>query len=438
VVAAATRQTILLLGDAGAPLLVGLLSSPEPELYGVAIQLTREVPGKSITAGVSGALDGAPVPLRVLLIEAMGHRGDADALPAVVKAAGAAEPEIRRVAVRALAQIGDATVVDTLLTAALSADESVASASANALAALQGPGVDAAVAARLADADLAVRAAAIRAAGERRMVDAIPALVAAVSAEGAVRHAAIRALGRTCGPNELAALADILVSLSTQDEIGLAETALSDTASRMEDKGIVADVLVARLRQAPTGAKCALLRLLRVAPVTSALGAVRAAMREGAGVVGDTACSVLGDWPTPEAAPDLLALAKAGGDRRDLGLRGYIRLIGSGQLAPEQKMAMCNEAAALVASDGEKDQLLGALATVPTVEALAMVMRHLDNTALTGRACWAAVSVAEPLEQSHPTEVVDALTKVLEVMDNPNMERRVRASRDRAAKAANR
>ncbi len=76
---------------------------------------------------------------------------------------------------------------------------------------------------------------------------------------------------------------------------------------------------------------------------------VRASMGGDAGAVRDAAYSVLGDWPTPDAAPDLLALAKAGGGWRDLGLRGYIRLIGSAELAPEHKMAMCNEAAALVA-----------------------------------------------------------------------------------------
>lgn len=438
VVAAATRASILVQRGAAAPLLVTLLASPEPEVYGVALRLTREMPGRRVTTALSGALDGAAVPVRVLLIEALGQRGDAAALPAVVKAAGATEPEVRIAAVRALAQIGDATVVDTLLTAALATEEPVANAAASALAALQGDGVDAAVAARLADADTSVRVVAVRAAGQRRIVEAIPALVRAAGAEGPVRLAAIRSLGQTCGPNELPALADILVGLSAQEEIALAESALSDTASRIENKATVADVLVARMAQAPTEPKCALLRLLRAAPVSSALGAVRAAMGEGAGPVRDTAYAVLGDWPTPEASPDLLSLAKAGGERRDLGLRGYLRLIGSGTLSPADKMAMCNEAAALVANDGEKDQLLGALATVPTVEALAMVMSQLGNPALTARACWAAVTVAEPLEQSHPAQVVDALTKVLDVMNNPNMERRVRSSRDRAAQAASR
>ena len=195
----------------------------------------------------------------------------------------------------------------------------------------------------------------------------------------------------------------------------------------------MADALVAGLEPAATQPKAALLRLLRPPLCRAPLNAVRASLGEtaaghrirGPGRVAD-----------PEAAPDLLALAKAGGEHRDLGLRGYIRLIGSNDLTPEQKMAMCNEAAALVANDGETDQLLGALATVPTVEALDMVMSHLDNPALSARVCWAAVTVAEPLEQSHPAQVVDALTRVLEVMDNPNMERRVRSSRDRAAEAS--
>lgn len=434
VVGAATYRSILWRGDAGARLLVRHLYSNDPELSGMALQLIREMPGARVTAAVGNALNRIPSALQAPVIEALGHRGDAAALPAVSEAARSGAPGVRVVACRALAQIGDASAVDTLLAAAVSPDESVATAAANALAALQGDGIDATIAARLADADPAIRVVALRAAGQRRMAEAIPALIEAASAQGEVRHAAIRALGQTCGPDRLPDLVGILVGLSSDEEIGLAETALSDTASRIEDKQVVADALVAGLEPAATQPKAALLRLLRTAPVSSALNAVRASLGETA--VQDTAYAALGEWPTPEAAPDLLALAKAGGEHRDLGLRGYIRLIGSNDLTPEQKMAMCNEAAALVANDGETDQLLGALATVPTVEALDMVMSHLDNPALSARVCWAAVTVAEPLEQSHPAQVVDALTRVLEVMDNPNMERRVRSSRDRAAEAS--
>jgi len=328
--------------------------------------------------------------------------------------------------------------VDPLLTAAVSEDESVAGAGAAALAALQGEGVDAAVATRLADAEPAVRVAAVRAAGQRRMTDSIPALLDAAAETGPARPVAIEALGQTCGPKELAALVDILAGLAQPEEIDLGVAAVSATASRIADKQLVADAIVKRLPGAPIEIQCALLGLLKQAPVTSALEAIRAGIRTQSGVEQQTAYTVLAEWPTPEAAPDLLELAKAGGAQRDMALAGYIRLIGSGELSPEAKTAMCQEAAALVASDEERDQLLGALATTPTVEALAMVMEYLDNPALTGRACWAAITVAEPLEQSHPTEVVEALTRVLEVMDNPNMERRVRSCRDRAAEAARR
>ncbi len=448
-VAAASVRSVTLRGDAGASLVRSLLSSSEPEAFGAALRIAREVPGSRITAAVAGAVAKGPASIQVPLIEALGHRGDPAALPAVTKAAGAVEPAVRVAAVRALAQIGDASVVDTLLEAAASDDEAVANAGANALAALQGDGVDAAVAKRLADPDAAVakrladpdaatRAAAVRAAGQRRMTSAIPALVEAAGAKGAVREAAIRALGQTCGPKELPDLADILVGLSDPEDIALACSALTDAASRIEDKQLVADVLVERLGGAPIEIQCALMGLLKQAPVTSALDAIRAAIRDRSGVEQQTAYTVLGEWPTPEAAPDLLALAKAGGAQRDMALTGYIRLIGSGDLSPETKTAMCKEAAALVASDGEKDQLLTALATTPTAESLAMVMSYIDNPALQGRVCWAAVTVAEPLEQSHAAQVVEALTKVLEVMDNPGMERRVRSSHDRAAEAANR
>lgn len=434
ILASAVHRSVLWRGDAGVVLLTRHLHSNDAELCGAALRLIREMPGERVTAAVCGALDDIPAMLRVPVIQALGHRADAAALDTLASAATSMEREVSIAACRALAQIGDPRAVDALLNAAMSSEESVAEAAANALAALRGEGVDEAVADRLDDADPRIRAVAVRAAGQRRMVGAVPALIAAVEAEGEVREAAISALGQTCTADDLPQLVDILVGLSSPDEVRLAESAISNAASRVDDKQVVADALIARLQDAPTEPKRAMLRLLTTAPTTRALDAVRAATSEEA--VRETAYAVLGEWPDPAAAPDLLALAKAGGQYRELGLRGYIRLIGSPELTPEEKMAMCREAEALVSSDGEKDQLLGALATVPTVEALEMVMSYLDNPALTGRACWAAVTIAEPLEQSHPRQVVDALTRVLEVMDNPNMERRVRSSRDRAAEAA--
>jgi HEAT repeat protein len=435
VCAAATQQLIATRGDAGAPLLGQLLRSADPEMWSVAIGAVYEVPGDRITQVACQAARRAPPALGASLIQALGQRGDPGALPALIERSAEGETETRVAAVRALAQLGGAPEVNPLLAAALAQNETVAGAALDALAALEGDGVDAALAQWLDDPDHRLRATAIRAAGMRRMAGSIPAFIEAADAGDVVGEAAIQALGRTCGHGELPDLADILVGLSGDEQLGLAEAAVAATASRIEDKSTVADVLVARLDGAPADAKAALLRLLPVAPTSQALDAVRDALDDPA--VSGTAYAVLGDWPTPEAAPDLLALAKAGGEYGDLGLRGYIRLIESPNLGPEEKMGMCEQAAALVETDGERNQLLGALATVPTIEALRMVMSHLDDPALRARACWAAVTVAEPLEQTHSAEVAEALTRVLEVMDNPNMERRVRASRDRAAQAAN-
>lgn len=438
VLATATRQLVAIRGNAAAEIVRQLLQAGDPELSGAGLQCLRDVPGRRITLVACEVLSGAPTAQAATLVEALGLRGDATALPTVVRLALEAETPVRVPAVRAIAQLGGASEVSPLLAAALAEDEAVATAALNALAALQGEDVDDTLAEQLGIADERLRAVAIGAAGMRGMGGSVLAFVEAAGAGGIVGEAAIRALGQTCGPDELATLTDLLVRLNGTAQLGLAEAALSDTASRIEDKSIVAAALVAPLGDAPADSKCALLRLLRTAPESQALGALRTALEDGTAAVRDTAYSVLGDWPTPEAAPDLLGLAKAGGERRDLGLRGYIRLIGSPGLAPAEKMAMCDEAAALVAGDGEKDQLLGALATVPTIEALRMVMGHLDNPALKERACWAAVTVAEPLEQSHSAEVADSLTRVLDVMANPNMERRVRSSRDRAAEAASR
>jgi len=438
-VAAGTRHAILEREAGGLPLLVRQLRSDEVELFEVALTLAREMPGARATKAMATELGKLPDWKQVLLIQALGDRGDVGALPAIAEAAGDDATGVRVAALVALGQLGDASVVPLLFAAAASPEEEVAGAAQATLASLPGDGVDEAILGALSEGDAETRSVAIAAAGQRRIAEANPALLeAADDADGSVRAAAIKALGETGGADETAALAELLVGRGNDEELALAEATIAAVCSRLTDLQPCADELLARLPDAETPAACAVLRSLRSAPVASALDAVRGAAQDADATIQETGIGVLCDWPSADAAPDLLELAKASPDagRKTRGLHGYMRLVGAEGLATDQRMAMCDEAAQLVQSDDDKRRLLDALSVVPAAEALAMAMSHLETAPLTNKASWSAVTIGEKIMQDHPAEVAAAMKKVLDTMDNPGMARRVRAAMNQARQAA--
>jgi hypothetical protein len=172
--------------------------------------------------------------------------------------------------------------------------------------------------------------------------------------------------------------------------------------------------MLASLPKSEGAAKCALLRVLRVAGGAKAMEAVRAAIKGSNADIQEAAFRSLCDWPTADAAPDLLALAKGSAEpkRKILALRGYINLIKDKDLAPGKKLAMAREANALIQRPDEKRLLLGSLGSVPSAEALAMVLPHLDDAATKNEAVLAGVSICEQIAKSHPTEVSAAIRKL--------------------------
>ncbi|MCY3019376.1 MAG: hypothetical protein NTW87_10175, partial [Planctomycetota bacterium] len=175
--------------------------------------------------------------------------------------------------------------------------------------------------------------------------------------------------------------------------------------------------------------KVALLRVLNAAGGPTALQALRDSAKDANAEVQDAAVRALCNWPTSDAAPDLLELAKRSEKESNklLALRGYIRLANDAGLAADKRLAMCGEALPLVQRDDEKRQLLGALGAIPSPKALAMIAPHIENPAVREEACNAAVAVAGRLMQSAPDArqaaagVADAMEKVKQNTKNKKL-----------------
>jgi len=433
----AVRGAILTRGKDGLTLLRQYLRSDDYILFSAAVQTAGELPGTEVTQTLAAELNQLPADNQILVMQALGNRRDAAALPTIVKTAKSGEVALRVTALKVLGQLGDASVVPTLFEAAVESNAEVAKAAQDTLVGLASTKeVDAAILAVVEKGESKTRLVAIDVVAQRRMVTGNPLLFkVADDPDKQIRIAAIEALGQTGETKDLAGLVAMLVNRKNAEELRTTENAAKAVCGRSTDKQACAEKLLAPLQ---VEARCALLRLLRVTGGADALQAVRAAIKDADAQIQETAIRTLCEWPTADAAPDLLEMARTSPEqsRKIAALRGYIGLVRDERLSTEKKLAMCREAAAMVERNEEKKLLLGVLGTVPAVEALSMAMVHIDNSATKDEASMAAVAISEKIVEQKPTEVADALQKVMQTTDNKDVIRRAKEILDRAKKTA--
>lgn len=273
------------------------------------------------------------------------------------------------------------------------------------------------------------RLVGIELAAARRLRSASPNLLtAARDPDEPVRLAALKGLRELAGPAEFPALLDLLVKAKTSPERDAAERALAPLCGKA---AACAEKLAALMPQAEPALKPVLLRLLRATGGPLAFQAVRATLNDPDPETRAAAIRVLGDWKTPEAAAVLLELAKTSTQAADrtLCLRSSLRLAGNKDATVDQRLAICQQAAALMERDDERKLLLGTLSAIPTVESLALAAVSLDRPAIQEEACAAVVAIAEKLlhasdASKHAPRLRELLQKAAQSTTSPALAKR--------------
>ncbi len=186
--------------------------------------------------------------------------------------------------------------------------------------------------------------------------------------------------------------------------------------------------LCAALPKASSRQKQSLLRVLRVAQGSKALGAVRTASKDADAGVRAEAISLLCGWPSVDVLPEVLALTKTATDRttKILALRGAIRLIPLQPISAQDKLAGLKALVPLIERGEEKRLLLGSLAAMPIPAALAMTTPYLDDATVRNEACFAVITIAEKRAPKNKAELTAALQKVLKITSNNEVKKRAR------------
>jgi HEAT repeat protein len=394
----AARGAVLARRDGGVPVLAAMLEDPDRGMFNVALELAQVVPGSAATRAVAQRLPKLPAPRRALVVQALGNRRDKAALPALRTAAKEGDPAVRVAAIRALVQLQDATSLPILSDAAVAKDEAIAAAAAAALVSLQGPSVDEELIRQAGGSDPARSLVAIAALARRQVPGARPALLK-IAGEGQppVRVAALRALTDLATDADVDALLALLNKGRSEAEIEALEGVLTAVGTRTASAS--APRIAAALGAAQPPQKKAILRILEAVGGPAALQAVRSSLRDPNVEVRDAALNALANWPTADAAPDLLALARGGDSptQKVLALRGFLRLAADDSLPAERRLAMCGDARTLLTRDEERRQWLGVLGGIPSPAGLALIAPLIGVAGVNEEACSAAVSVARKL-----------------------------------------
>jgi len=425
---AALRSAILARQEQGLPLLMATLRGNDHALALAAIHAARELQGAGVTNALATEVGAGKLAAdrQLLLVQVLGTRRDKAAGPQLLALARKSEGDLRATAVKSIVQIGDVAALPLLAELAAADDVEVARAARGGLAGFAGREAEAPIGRMLQSTNPRARSVAAELVAQRRMTGAMPQLLlGANDADAAVATASIRAIGDIGGNAEVPALIKILTSGAS---LPAAESALSAIYTRNRDASVT-NALVAALPTAPTAAKLSLMRVLRRVGDPQGLAAIRTAMTDTNPEVRENAMRNVGEWPTVDALPDLIALAKTPPTPtiKVLALRGILRLIPQQTGAPEQKLASLKEALALVERPEEKRLALSVLGGIPSAESLALVVQELANPALKAEASLAAVAIGEQLVKTQPAVVSEAMSLVMKGMEDKALIKRAQA-----------
>lgn len=396
-------------------LLVRLLHSERELEFNTALAALRELEGDEFTATVVAELEKLPPPRQALALRALGDRPAGVPLPVVLNAAKSEYPAIREAAIRVLARLGDASAVAVLLDTALG-DGPTAQLARERLKTISGEAVDSAILERLAAAEPSAKIVLFDLAGSRGIAAAAPLARESLGAsEPEVRRAALAALGQLVSLDELDVLLDLALADPGQGEVEAARDALRTAALRVDDRDACATRLAARLDSVPAEKKAYLLDLIGQVGGPAALAVVVASASSPDAAIKDAATRVLGEWATPDVAPELLKIAKSDAEARYRirALRGYLRVARQLQVPADKRLEMFQTAMDIAERDEERQLALDVLTRIPSADTLALATTYLAQPALKQAAAQAALRIAPKIPKSDAAAVAKAMQQIL-------------------------
>jgi HEAT repeat protein len=412
--------------DDAAALVLEILKGGDQEMTAVAIGMVKELPGVEVTKALAKELPNLASASQVQLLAALGDRGDAAALPAVVELTKAKDQAVRVAAIKALGSLGDASTVVLLAQMAAATSGEEQKAARESLYRLRGQNIDKVILDGVPKAEAKSKVELISAVGERNVragVDVV--LLTAKDSDRQVRAESFRVLKVICGPENLPALVNLLVAADSTSDRTEAEKTVAAVAHKVEDKNRQAEAVLAVLPKVTDAAKRAsVLSALGRIGDGSALPVLRKELASSNADIRTAAIRALAMWPTGEPAEDLYAVAKGSDNelQRVLAIRGFVELLGKpGGRGAKETVRLYREAMKLAPNQAEKTRVLSGLANAGSIDALNMAVECMADSSLGESAEAAVVKIAGAVYGGYPQQTKEILRRILEGTKNESL-----------------
>ncbi|MCX7413040.1 MAG: HEAT repeat domain-containing protein [Planctomycetia bacterium] len=414
---------------------VELVSRDDADFRAIGLDRIRHAAkGEAATGKFAALLAKLSAERQIELIGALGDRGDKAAIPAITALLVASqEPAVRAAAVQGLGVLGSGTEV-AVLKRSLAAAEPEKSAARRALTILRGDDAVKQIVEAAEFGEPGLRPVFIDILADRRARSALPALVKTTGdADGAVRSAAMRALGSLGGPDQVAGMVAGLLKAAPGGERDQAERAVVAVCTQNTGKEKSADVFLAAFKAAGDADRDALLPALGRIGGPAAMAIVDGLINDPDPAKRQFGLKALTRWPDATVAPRLLdLLAKAtdqdkdqGQGERDMLLSALIRIapLPDNKLNDQQKLELLAKTMQLCQKDEDRARVLERANAIRTVETFRFVLPYLDNPALAEPACKSVVELAhhQKLRDGNKDEFMKALDKVISTTKNAEL-----------------
>ncbi|WP_146390516.1 HEAT repeat domain-containing protein [Allorhodopirellula solitaria] len=416
----ATRGAILARGKAGIDLLVESLKSDNQRIRYIALTTARELSGDGVPEGLLAARSDVPSSQAALFLVALGDRGDASMLPAMLETIeqpvqSDTDVDIKTAAIGVVQRIGDPSCLDALIAAATDDNDVIAAAGRTALQNVGDDEMNTVIIERAREAEGDALETWLQVIGARR-IDAIELLVdAAERDDTGIQTAALTALGDVATLDELPILSKRAFSNSEDQDSGVHATALKAVRAacvRMADKAACVDQLEAAMKDADPASQIEILEILAAMGGPEALLAIEKSALGNSYALQNAATRLLGGWMTVDAANVLEKVAaKRDHPYRIRAARGYLRLLRQFPMPPARRDSMAETAMSLSTRDEEKRLLLDAAGRYPSLKMLELTVQIGENSSLQNEAQAVGMAIARDLEPS------DRVTDLLNDLD---------------------
>lgn len=405
------------------PTVLDALASDNLRYRNTAIGLLPLLP----TGQLTSVRLGMKAENEVLLINELARRGATEAEGMLILATGNENEDIRNAAIRALGKVGGAEAIELLV-----ADAPTDEVAYGALCELNATGTDEAIVEAMAAADDNLKVKYIECLSARQAKAALPALVElAKGGWSRTSAAAINGMANLVAGPDFASYAALILATDNKKKLGALEKSIGDAAQRLPDPNACALPLIEAYGKAKGEQQYAIIRSLGSIGGDAAKTLLTVSLESPAPEIRDAAVRGLCNWPTLDAADQLIELAETTDQEKYkvLALRGYIRLANT--LNDEKKaLPMCEKAAALTDRPAELKSIIACAKRFKSEEVINFIAPFIENPEVVDEAGQAMIE--QTWHWKYKTMAVPHLERYIELTDNEQMKRYAQDAIDNA------